>query len=89
MTHRITDLRVQQAQSAGIIVGLPRAFAEDVAIIADVLSDCHIWTDVLSMFPGEVERHDPGTWKVPVAPGWWMLFGWQAPWGPVELRLSP
>lgn len=81
------DLRVQQAQQHGCIVGLPKDFAEEVAALADFLVDCHIWSDVTLLFDRDVKPHGPGRWRVPVEAGWWLMFGWTPPFGPVELEL--
>ncbi|MCB4858231.1 hypothetical protein K7W03_01345 [Sphingobium sp. PNB] len=87
MVSRISDLRVEQAQRHGRIVGLSKDFAEEVAALADFLMDCHIWSDVTLLFDGEVIAYGPGRWRVPVADGWWLMFGWTPPFGPVELQL--
>ena len=87
MTSRISDLRIQQAQQHGAIVGLPKAFAEELAALADFLLDCHLWSDVTLLFEGEVIAHGPGRWRVPIEDGWWLVFGWLPPFGPVELEL--
>lgn len=87
MVSRITDLRVQQAQQHGCIVGLPKDFAEEVAALADFLMDCRIWSDVTLVFDGEVMPHGPSHWRVPVKAGWWLVFGWTLQCGPVDLKL--
>jgi len=87
VTFRISDLRVRQAQQHGRIVGLPKAFAEEVAALADFLMDCHLWSDVTLLFDGEIVQQGQGVWGVPVTGDWWLVFGWESPLGPVELRL--
>ncbi len=87
MNSRIADLRVHQAQQHGRIVGLPAAFAEEVAALADFLMNCHYWSDVTMLFEDEIVVHGAGRWRVPVADGWWLMFGWARPFGPVELIL--
>lgn len=87
VTSRISDLRVQQAQEHGRIVGLPAIFAQEVAALADFLTDCRIWSDVTLTFDGEVVTHCPGRWRVPVNGEWWILFNWLKGVGPLEMRL--
>ncbi len=87
MVSRISDIRVEQAQRDGRIVGLPKDFAEEVAALVDFLIDCHIWSDLTLPFDGEVMAHGPGRWRVPVQDGWWLMFGWIPLFGPVELQL--
>jgi hypothetical protein len=87
MNSRIADLRVQQAQQHGRIVGLPTAFAEEVAALADFLMDCHYWTDVTLIFENEIVAYAAGRWRIPVADGWWLSFGWVRPFGAIELAL--
>ncbi|MGX9181802.1 hypothetical protein [Mesorhizobium sp. BHbdii] len=87
MTSRISDLRVLQAQQHGCIVGLPKAFAEEVAALADFLMDCHLWSDATLLFEGEIVGCGRGRWRVPVTAGWWLVFDWMRPIGSVELQL--
>jgi hypothetical protein len=87
MVSRISDLRVEQAQRHGRIVGLPQNIAEEVAALSDFLTDCHIWSDVALLFEDQILAHGAGRWRVPVKAGWWLVFGWAEPFGPVELRL--
>jgi hypothetical protein len=87
MVSRIRDLRVEQAQRHGRIVGLPEAFAEEVAALADFLTDTHLWSEVTLVFEDEIVRHAAERWRVPVAEGWWLIFGWVTPFGPVEMEL--
>lgn len=89
MVLRIIDLRIEQAQRHGRIVGLPKVFAEEVAALADFLLACHMWSDVILPFDGEVIRHGGGRWRIPMKgrSGWWMTFKWMRPFGPIELEL--
>tara|TARA_R110002020_G_scaffold161283_3_gene346235 strand:+ start:1630 stop:1974 length:345 start_codon:yes stop_codon:yes gene_type:complete len=87
MISRISDLRIQQAQQHGCIVGLPKDFAEEVAALADFLMDCHIWSDVTLPFDGKVMPHGAGFWRVPLRDGWWLKFAWVPPYGPVDVQL--
>jgi hypothetical protein len=87
MVARIADLRVQQAQRHGRIVGLSKCFAEEVAALADFLVHCRLWSDVTLPFDGQVEKHGQTRWRVPVGAGWWIVFGWIASFGPVELEM--
>lgn len=84
---RIQDSRVRLAQRGQRIPGRTRGFSEKVAITADVLTDCHRWSDVLWGFPGKTVQDAPGLWRVHIAGRWWMQFEWLAPWGPMEQRL--
>ena len=87
MSPRVSDLRVHQAQQHGVIVGLPKPFAEEVAALADFLMDCHLWSDVTLPFEEELVAHSPTSWRVPVEGKWWLMFDWAKPFGPVALRL--
>jgi len=87
VTERIRDLRVRQAHEHGVIVGMPRAFAEEVAMTVDLLKDVHIWSDLTLGFGERLFKHGPRRWRIKLSDGWWMMFEWLTPWGPVELRL--
>ncbi|GEM_PF-6038405 len=85
--NRIQDPQIRFALGGNTLPGHTRAFSEQVAVTASVLTDCHIWSDVLWGWPEQVVEHAPGLWRVPVVEGWWMVFAWKAPWGPMEQRL--
>jgi plasmid maintenance system killer protein len=86
VTVRVSDLRVTQAQRHGIVVGLPRKEAQQIAMIADLLSATTEWRDLTFMFD-RLAHHEGRAWKVPVDQRWWLLFEWIEGFGPVNIRL--
>jgi hypothetical protein len=88
MNQRIIDIRIAQAQAHGVIVGLPKPFAEAVAAIADVLTQVHEWIDVVFMFEGDLSHVSGQTWSIRVDMTWSVLFEWEPPWGAINMRLS-
>jgi hypothetical protein len=83
---RISDLRVTQAQQFGLIVGLPREEAHQIAMIADLLTATHTWDDLTFMFDG-LAHHTGPVWIVPVNAKWTMAFEWVDGFGPVNIHL--
>lgn len=87
MTLRISDPRIVQAQRHGIIVGLPREDAYNIAIMADLLSAMVEWRDVLFMFPLELDHYEGQTWRIRVDDRWFMIFEWVDELGAINIRL--
>jgi len=88
MNQRVIDIRVQQAQTYGVIVGLPKHVAEEIAEIADALEHAHYWTDVLALFGSDLRQLTGSTWGIRVDQQWSVLFEWESPWGAINIRLN-
>lgn len=86
MVSRISDLRVTQAQEFGVIVGLPRDDAYQIAMIADLLTATHDWGDLTFMFD-RLAHHAGPVWTVPVTPQWTLAFEWMEGFGPINIHL--
>lgn len=86
MISRISDLRVIQAQRFGVIVGLPRDDAYQIAIIADLLTATYDWGDLTLMFDG-LAHHAGPLWSVPVNANSAMAFEWIEGFGPFNIHL--
>jgi plasmid maintenance system killer protein len=85
--HRISDLRVSQAQKHGRIVGLSREDARQIALKADLLTVVYSWSDLHFMF-ADLEQHSNGIWKIAIDRRWSLLFEWVEGFGPVNIRLD-
>ena len=86
MIIRISDLRIIQAQQFGVIVGLPRHDAHQIAMIADLLTAMHDWSDLTFMFD-HLARHAGPLWSVPVSSQRTMAFEWMDGFGPFNIHL--
>lgn len=88
MIQRVIDPRIVQAQAHGIIVGLPKSLAEQIAVIADVLEHVQDWIDIIFMFEEDLGHRSGSTWAIQIQPPWSVLFEWQPPWGAINIRLN-
>jgi plasmid maintenance system killer protein len=74
MYAKVSDIRVIQAQRHGIIVGLPRELAEQIARVADYLLASTTWGDIKFLF-SELQR-DGEQWSIPLNSDWSIAFRW-------------
>lgn len=88
MPQRISDLRVEQAQRHGRVVGLSRDVSETIAYAADLLASTVEWQDLAFLFD-DMQQLPGGDWSIPLDRNWAIGFKWMPGVGPVEIRLIP